>query len=156
MNENGRLAAASLAWVLTGMVHLGGCSDMGDPARANASPAPVAESAAPLASEPATGFYDEPIRPLPRGIPLDPAKVGLGRDLFGDPRLSRDDTVACATCHDVEAGGTDGRPRSLGIDGRSGRRNAPTVLNSGQLRAVLGRPGPDPGSAGGGAGPRRP
>lgn len=60
----------------------------------------------------------------------DPEKIALGRDLFNDPRLSRDATVSCATCHDLTDGGDDGRSVSMGIGGQSGRVNTPTVLNA--------------------------
>src|SRR5262249_46318351 len=53
-----------------------------------------------------------------------------GRKLFFDGRLSADGTVACATCHDPARAFTDGRPVSVGIRGRAGQRNAPTVLNA--------------------------
>ena len=72
----------------------------------------------------------EPIMPLPEAVNLDRAKVDLGRKLFFDPRLSRDNTVSCATCHDLATGGVDRRKRSIGIDGQVGPVNAPTVLNS--------------------------
>ncbi|MEM7280548.1 MAG: cytochrome-c peroxidase [Pseudomonadota bacterium] len=61
----------------------------------------------------------------------DVALVSLGKKLFEDPRLSGDNTVSCATCHVVAAGGDDGRPVSIGVGGASGTHNAPTVLNSG-------------------------
>jgi cytochrome c peroxidase len=54
----------------------------------------------------------------------------LGEKLFFDGRLSGDGTVACATCHDPARAFTDGRPASVGIHGRAGQRNAPTVLNA--------------------------
>jgi cytochrome c peroxidase len=54
----------------------------------------------------------------------------LGQKLFFEPRLSGDGTVACATCHDPARAFTDGRPVSVGIHGRVGQRNAPTVLNA--------------------------
>jgi cytochrome c peroxidase len=59
-----------------------------------------------------------------------PARVALGQKLFFEPRLSGDGTVACATCHDPALAFTDGRPVSVGIHGRVGQRNAPTVLNA--------------------------
>lgn len=62
--------------------------------------------------------------------PASPAEVALGQKLFFDVRLSRDDTVACATCHDVARSFTDLRPVSEGIGGQLGRRNAPTVMNA--------------------------
>lgn len=61
---------------------------------------------------------------------LRPARVALGQKLFFEPRLSGDGTVSCATCHDPARAFTDGRPLSVGIHGRVGQRNAPTVLNA--------------------------
>jgi cytochrome c peroxidase len=61
---------------------------------------------------------------------LRPARVTLGQKLFFEPRLSGDGTIACATCHDPDRAFTDGRPVSVGIHGRVGQRNAPTVLNA--------------------------
>jgi len=67
---------------------------------------------------------------IPPASPLTPAAVALGEDLFFDVRLSGDGTVACASCHDPARAFTDGRPVSIGIHGRAGQRNAPTVLNA--------------------------
>jgi cytochrome c peroxidase len=61
---------------------------------------------------------------------LRPARITLGEKLFFEPRLSGDGTVACATCHDPARAFTDGRPVSVGIHGRVGQRNAPTILNA--------------------------
>ncbi|CAA7626981.1 cytochrome-c peroxidase [Magnetospirillum sp. UT-4] len=81
-------------------------------------------------SGPAVVRLREPIRPLTPIGGLDPAKVDLGRRLFHDPILSRDGTIACATCHDLGRAGMDGRPVSAGIGGALGVRNAPTVYNA--------------------------
>lgn len=62
----------------------------------------------------------------------DPA-VALGRKLFFDPKLSRTGQIACASCHVPSRGFSDGRPVSVGVDGRRGTRNAPTVLGAGQV-----------------------
>ena len=67
---------------------------------------------------------------IPADNPQTPEKTALGKKLFFDGRLSADGTVACATCHDPARAFTDGRPVSVGIDGRAGQRNAPTVLNA--------------------------
>jgi cytochrome c peroxidase len=67
---------------------------------------------------------------VPEDNKLTPERVALGRKLYFDKRLSRDGTVACATCHDVSLGFTDQRPVSEGIGGQLGRRNAPTTLNA--------------------------
>jgi cytochrome c peroxidase len=79
--------------------------------------------------------------PAPPDNPITEEKIALGRQLFFDPRLSLDGTVSCHTCHRVIAGawaidGADGLPTSIGVHGRRGTRNAPTVLNSG-LRSAL-------------------
>ena len=72
----------------------------------------------------------EPIRPIVPAVGLVPEKVALGRLLFHEARLSKDDTVSCATCHDLAAGGDDGRRVSVGVDGAEGPINAPTVFNA--------------------------
>jgi cytochrome c peroxidase len=78
----------------------------------------------------APGFQNEPVQPLPDSIPVDPRKVTLGMQLFHDPRLSSDNTVSCASCHSLSAGGVDGRKTSLGVGGKIGPINAPTVFNA--------------------------
>jgi cytochrome c peroxidase len=67
---------------------------------------------------------------IPADNPQTPDKIELGRKLFFDGRLSADGTVACATCHDPARAFTDGRQVSIGIKGRAGQRNAPTILNA--------------------------
>jgi len=66
----------------------------------------------------------------PPDNPQTPEKIALGQKLFFDGRLSADGTVACSSCHDPARAFTDGRPTSIGIRGRVGQRNAPTVLNA--------------------------
>lgn len=66
----------------------------------------------------------------PADNPATFVKVELGKKLFFDPRLSLTGTVSCNSCHNVMEGGDDGRPSSMGIHGRLGPRNAPTVWNS--------------------------
>jgi cytochrome c peroxidase len=70
------------------------------------------------------------ITPLPPTVEMDANRVLLGRKLFNDPRLSRNDTVSCASCHSVSDGGDDGLSVPVGIDGAVGELNTPTVLNS--------------------------
>jgi cytochrome c peroxidase len=67
---------------------------------------------------------------IPPNNPQTPEKIALGQKLFFDGRLSADGTVACSTCHDPARAFTDGRPASIGIKGRVGQRNAPTILNA--------------------------
>ena len=46
--------------------------------------------------------------PVPADNPLTPEKVELGKQLYFDPRLSCDDTVSCASCHDPKKGWSNG------------------------------------------------
>jgi len=75
-------------------------------------------------------FQSEPVQPLPTSIPVDSRKVELGMQLFHDPRLSSDNSISCASCHSLSAGGVDGRKTSLGVGGKVGPINAPTVFNA--------------------------
>ena len=75
-------------------------------------------------------FQNEAVQPLPKSIAVDSRKVELGMQLFHDPRLSADNTVSCASCHSLSAGGVDGRKTSLGVGGKVGPINAPTVFNA--------------------------
>lgn len=56
----------------------------------------------------------------------DPRAAALGAALFGDPRLSRNGRVACASCHDPARDFTDGRPRAQGLG--PGRRHTPSLV----------------------------
>ena len=67
---------------------------------------------------------------IPADNPQTPEKISLGQRLFFDRRLSADGTVSCSTCHDPALAFTDRKPTSIGIKGRVGQRNAPTVLNA--------------------------
>lgn len=73
---------------------------------------------------------DEPIQPVPLSLRQDPARVALGRRLFNDARLSANNRVSCASCHDLGRGGADRRPRSAGFGGLPTLVNTPTVLNA--------------------------
>ncbi|MCX6588941.1 MAG: cytochrome-c peroxidase [Acidobacteria bacterium] len=67
--------------------------------------------------------------PAPAENPLEPGRVKRGRELFFDKRLSRDGTVACATCHDPARGFADGAARAVGIGGQVGPRRSPRIVN---------------------------
>src|SRR5207249_4750202 len=68
-------------------------------------------------------------RPMPAENRLTPERVRLGRKLFFDPVLSADGTVACASCHDPQRAFAGESPRAVGIRGKVGTRNAPSLLN---------------------------
>jgi cytochrome c peroxidase len=71
---------------------------------------------------------DEPITPI-RMQGVDAARAELGDKLFHDVVLSGSGKVACASCHQLDRGGGDGRGRSIGADGRPLDFNAPTLFN---------------------------
>ena len=76
------------------------------------------------------------IGPLPVPVPVSTgnlrhaAKIELGKQLFFDGRLSRNNQVSCAYCHIPGSGFSDPHPTSLGVDDLIGGRQAPTVLNT--------------------------
>jgi cytochrome c peroxidase len=56
--------------------------------------------------------------------------VELGKELFFDPRLSRNGKMSCATCHKPERNWTDGLPRARGKDAQELTRNTPSLLTA--------------------------
>ncbi len=75
-------------------------------------------------------FSTELITPIPQNPKYNHNKALLGQKLFFDTKLSHNDTISCANCHFLEDGGDDNVPVSFGIDGQTGTRNSPTVLNA--------------------------
>lgn len=74
---------------------------------------------------------NEPIKPIPHESKIDARKVALGELIFNDKRLSKDNSISCAGCHNISKhGGADGKQVSSGIGGAQGGINAPTVFNS--------------------------
>ena len=73
--------------------------------------------------------------PVPEDNPITLEKIELGRRLFNDRRLSRDNTVACSSCHDPDHAFATAAPIASGVFGRRGRRNAPALVNRGWGRA---------------------
>src|SRR5216683_3687113 len=104
---------------------------LGAPPQATLDARPIPE-AGPLARPKSLQQVGAPADATPAAIPPDnpqtPEKIALGQRLFFDGRLSADGSVACSTCHDPARAFTDGRPASIGIKGRVGQRNAPTIL----------------------------
>ena len=81
------------------------------------------------------GIKGDVLQPLPLQVSVDEKKARLGEKLYHDKRLSGDNTVSCASCHDLAKGGTDQLPVSVGIRGQKGPINSPTVFNAGfQIR----------------------
>lgn len=102
---------------------------------AGLSAAPSEDKAPPITEVNAQILGPEPIGPLPPVVappnnPPSSAKILLGKMLYFDVRLSADNTVSCATCHDPARGWSDAGPTSKGIRGQMGGRRAPPVSNA--------------------------
>ncbi len=79
---------------------------------------------------PSETLSDEPIQPLRIHEGLAPEKITLGRSLFFDKRLSKDNSIRCSSCHNLAHGGTDNLQFSIGVSGTTGKINTPTVYNT--------------------------
>ena len=66
---------------------------------------------------------------VPGDNPLSPNKVELGKQLFFDTRLSSDNTVSCATCHDPAQGWSNGKRLAVGVNGETSTRSALSLVN---------------------------
>jgi len=73
---------------------------------------------------------NDALLPLPPTPAVAPEKAALGKRLFFERRLSHDDSISCASCHDLTHGGTDHLPSAIGIGGKHGMVNTPTVFNA--------------------------
>jgi len=107
----------ALALALPALVGCGSCEDDASTETAEGTAEPA---------EPAP----EPLEALPESVDFDQAKMVLGRALYFDTRLSGDNTISCATCHELGHGGAEPRAVSTGIGGAQGPINSPTVLNA--------------------------
>lgn len=67
----------------------------------------------------------------PRDNPLTAEKIELGKQLYFDKRLSSDDTISCASCHDPKKGWSNGEQFATGVRSQKGGRNSPTIVNAG-------------------------
>jgi len=72
---------------------------------------------------------DFPARPEPDDNALTLQRAELGRTLFYDTRLSRTGQISCSSCHVQEYAFSDPHQTSLGVDGLTGTRNAPALVN---------------------------
>jgi len=72
--------------------------------------------------------------PVPPNNPQTDQKVRLGQQLYFDTRLSIDNTVSCATCHDPATGWANHNRTDTGVKGQVGGRNSGTILDSAYMR----------------------
>jgi cytochrome c peroxidase len=81
-------------------------------------------------SVPVVAAATEPITPVPDAPITDLAKVRLGERLFGDTRLSHDNSRSCASCHNLRTNGASTARHDFGLDGSSLPLNTPTIFNA--------------------------
>lgn len=74
---------------------------------------------------------------VPEDNPMSAAKIKLGKQLFFDTRLSGNQTVSCASCHDPNKGWADDRKFSPGAHGQLTTRNVPSIVNVGLHRTFF-------------------
>lgn len=91
------------------------------------SPAPSQPLEQPFES---SSTPEEPITPIPEFPTIDPLKIELGERLFGDARLSRDNSRSCSSCHDLKTNGASKDGHDVGLDGSSLSLNTPTIFNA--------------------------
>jgi cytochrome c peroxidase len=72
----------------------------------------------------------EPVTPIPEAVIADPLKVRLGERLFGDTRLSHDNSRSCSSCHDLGANGAGRSSHDIGLDGSELPLNTLTIFNA--------------------------
>lgn len=75
-------------------------------------------------------FSIELITPIPESIKYNKERAKLGKLLFHETKLSGDNSISCATCHDLDRGGVDRLSYSFGVDGKTGTIHTPTVYNA--------------------------
>ncbi len=92
-----------------------------------APPEPILPVGETVTIEPPLGL---PPVAIPADNPPTADTIALGRKLYYDKRLSIDNTIACASCHDPEAGFADPNQFSEGVGGEKGGRQAPPVMNA--------------------------
>jgi cytochrome c peroxidase len=118
----GRIARAAFRWrwlVAIGALALGGLQlllapsqPLGQPLESNGVP------------------VEEPITPIPAPPAIDPRKIRLGERLFGDARLSHDNSRSCTSCHDLGTNGATGKDHDVGFDGSDLPLNTLTIFNA--------------------------
>jgi cytochrome c peroxidase len=77
-----------------------------------------------------------PVPIVPPDNPMSDEKVELGRHLFYDTRLSKNETQSCASCHKQELAFSDGRAVGLGSTGQAHTRGSMSLANVGYTRTL--------------------
>src|ERR1700758_5391025 len=120
------LAAAFVAGALVGLfLAVRVLPVQGAAAGANSEGAPAGDDLARLKAS----FRRPAAVPFPADNPYSEKKRALGEALFHDKRLSIDNSLSCASCHDRAKGFADGKAQGSGVPGRQLKRHTPTLWN---------------------------
>ena len=110
---------------------LGACSEMHHGHSGHESPQKLIKLVALQESEAVDEYAEFRVLKPSSAAQQSAELILLGEKLFHDARLSGNMDVSCASCHQLQAGGDDQLPVSIGTQGRLGTVNAPTILNAG-------------------------
>jgi cytochrome c peroxidase len=136
------LKRSTLPLIMAGLPLLASCQNKGErttsPEPATVTAAATPQPVEPVASASRKDFNPRLLRrfaPLRESLetaehPLTEERIALGRMLYYDPRLSKNQDVSCNSCHRLDAYGVDGEATSKGDQGQRGGRNSPTVYNA--------------------------
>ncbi len=129
-----RVLNFAVAFSMVGL--LAACED----SNKRSDPPPAPKSSAPTAAPTAAGITIDPAQLAAfAGYPtrfesakntITDEKVALGKMLYFEPRLSKNQQISCASCHDPARFGTDGEKTSPGHKGQRGARNSPSTYNA--------------------------
>lgn len=107
-----------------------GVAACGKPADQAVAPPAAAMDVATLQAQAAALFQPLPAEMASDRHPVTEERITLGRMLYYETRLSKNQDISCNTCHDLAKYGVDGEPTSSGHKGQRGGRNSPTVYNA--------------------------
>lgn len=118
---------------LTAALLLGACTKPEEPKAPEAAPANAPAAAGAVSVDPAklAAFGTLPTAMESQDNPLTEEKIALGKMLYYETRLSKNQEISCNSCHMLDAYGVDGQPTSPGDKGQRGGRNSPTAYNAG-------------------------
>lgn len=75
-------------------------------------------------------YRDEPISPIPQQVEVDEARARLGEMLFFDTRLSANNSISCASCHQLDSGGDDNLATGISLSADQHNINTPSIFNA--------------------------
>jgi cytochrome c peroxidase len=107
-----------------------GLAACGKPADQVVAPPAATIDVAALQAQAAALFQTLPAEMTSDRHPVTEERITLGRMLYYETRLSKNQDISCNTCHDLAKYGVDGQPTSSGHKGQRGGRNSPTVYNA--------------------------